>query len=160
MFISFLFLSEERRKKRNQRKKKETGATTPLKCSFLCIGNFQQCHCEHFYKNTRPSLVFSGCWVQDDAYAYISTKMLIHIRIFVMFFRFSLDSMLCDCGSILGSFLFLKPRAESCERVFCVPFRATTVFLSSFWSVFLLSFSKEGRKMRKKMFKIYAKYPS
>jgi len=30
MFISFLFLSEERRKKRNQRKKKETGATTPL----------------------------------------------------------------------------------------------------------------------------------
>ena len=29
MFISFLFLSEERRKKWNQRKKKETGAIIP-----------------------------------------------------------------------------------------------------------------------------------
>ena len=29
---------------------------------------------------------------------------------------------------------------------FGVPFRLTTVFLSSFWFIFLLSFSKEGRK--------------
>jgi len=50
-----------------------------------------------------------------------------------------------------------------CTSIVCtyesVPFRSTTVFLSSFWSVFLLSFSKEGRKMRKEKSLNFRKIP-
>jgi len=55
----------------------------------------------------------------------------------------------------LGSILCTQNSLVLFERIFGVPFRLTTVFLSSFWSVFLLSFSKEGRKMRGKYIKNY-----
>ena len=47
------------------------------------------------------------------------------------------------------------------ERIFCVPLRPTTVFLSSFWFIFLLSFSKEGRKTNEeKLVWFLYNYPS
>jgi hypothetical protein len=80
--------------------------------------------CDHFYKNARKTLAFSGCFI-----------------------RFSLDLMLwVVAGATRQYFMYEKPRACLCERVFGVPFRLTTGFLSSFWFIFLLSFSKEGRK--------------
>jgi len=51
------------------------------------------------------------------------------------------------CRNDSSNILFYNPKfAPAFERIFCEPFRTTTVFLSSFWFIFLLSFSKEGRK--------------
>jgi len=47
---------------------------------------------------------------------------------------------------------------EMFARALFVPMKACLSVLPRFF--FLLSFSKEGRKMRKNMFKVYAKYPS
>ena len=91
----------------------------------------------------------------NDACANISTKTLIHIRIFGMFFRFSLKFMLFNCGSILGR--HRVPKIRSC---FLSEFYAYRTGLPRFFfllcesvafrgALFLLSFSKEGRKMRK-----------
>ena len=50
------------------------------------------------------------------------------------------------CGSNSVVFCVRKTASLLMRACFGVPFRLTTVFLSSFWFIFLLSFSKEGRK--------------
>jgi hypothetical protein len=57
--------------------------------------------CDHFYKNARKTLAFSGCFI-----------------------RFSLDLMLwVVAGATRQYFMCEKPRACLCERVFCVPLK-------------------------------------
>ena len=54
------------------------------------------------------------------------------------------------CGSNSAVFYVRKTASLLMRACFGVPFRLTTGFLSSFWSVFLLSFPKERKKDAKK----------
>ena len=125
-FVTFFlfFFRERKRKETNQRKQKE-----------------------------RPWEILNG-WLSKDGTecrANISTKMLAHASHFrgvsSVILKFKTKNALAGAFSAVTC---SKNSLVLFERIFCVPLRPTTVFLSSFWSVFLLSFSKEGRKMRKK----------
>ena len=64
---------------------------------------------DHFYKNARKTLAFSGC-----------------------LFRFSLDLMLwVVAGASRQYFMCEKPRACLCERVFCDAFDDTVYLVRS-----------------------------
>ena len=71
MFISFLFLSEERRKKRNQRKKKETGAIINRKFAQKARANFKG---QQLRKGWSKISVFFRSKAEEKALTAVSEK--------------------------------------------------------------------------------------
>ena len=125
MFISFLFLSEERRNEtmhssNAQRKKKETGAIIPQKSS-------------------RNTLRVLGFWVHEILPScYRNTLKHLIKR------KSEQTSRKCEAWASIFVEMIAQTSFSTYESE---PFRTITVFLL-FASVFLLSFVKEGRKMR------------
>ena len=95
----------------------------------------------------------SEFWVvKKDVTAVISTKMLVkHSHFRDVCSVFTLDLMLCVVAGATRQY-FMYPKSEHTEcvtRGFSASHQKyTTGFLSSFCFVFLLSFAKEGRKMK------------
>ena len=138
IFVTFFlfFFRERKRQESDQRKQKETGANIPWKFAQKhewILGCRKGCYCDHFYKNARKTLAFSGC-----------------------LFHFSLDLMLwVVAGATRQYFMYEKPRAALCERVFGEPFRTTTVFLSSFCERLSSFFLERRKKNAEKLFLNY-----
>ena len=130
MPISFIFLSRKKKKEVGERKKKKQVRSYREKSSH------------------NASRVFGE---QKDVSAIISTKMLVkHSHFRNILSVFSLDLSFRELREQLGSISCTKNREPAYASAFSAcRKKSTTVFLSSFWSVFPLSFSKERRKMRK-----------
>ena len=130
MPISFLFFLKKKKEVGERKKKKQVRS---------------------FPENSLK--IRSEFWVvKKDATAVISTKMLVkHSHFRGVCSVFTIDLMLCVVAGATRQY-FMYPKSEHTEcvtRGFSVcRLKSTTVFLSSFCFVFLLSFAKEGRKMK------------
>ena len=132
MFISFLFLSEERRKKRTKERRKKRVRTyheNPRVTHSVRsdLGIFEICLCEHSVK----MLAFSGC-----------------------FFRFTLDLMLWGVAGATRQY-FMYDKIRSCflsEFSVCRSVLPRSFFLLFGSFFFFLLRKKEEKRTKKKYF--------
>ena len=127
MPISFLFFRKRKRKKQAKERKRnrcDHSEKTSLKKDERSFKGQNYCLCDHFYKNARKTLAFSGCFI-----------------------RFSLDLMLWVVAVATRQyFVCEKRRACLCERVSaCRSGLPRAFFLLSGASFFFLSRKKEER---------------
>ena len=136
MFISFLFLSEERRKKRTKERRKKRVLTqwkTFAQKARAKVYGAKGCKCDHFYKNARKTLAFSGCFI-----------------------RFTLDLMLQGVAGATRQY-FMYDKIRSCflsEFSVCRSVLPRSFFLLFGSFFFFLLRKKEEKRTKKKYYKL------